>query len=53
MCVFLTVNLKLNAHSERPALNQKRDESHVERIVRAVNHCRLGLLAGYTTYRYS
>jgi imidazolonepropionase-like amidohydrolase len=28
-----------------------RDESHVERIVRATNHARAALLAGYTTYR--
>jgi imidazolonepropionase-like amidohydrolase len=28
-----------------------RDESSVERIVRATNHVRAGLLAGYTTYR--
>ena len=33
-------------------MNQKRDESFVERIVRAVNHCRVALLAGYTTYRW-
>ena len=37
--------------SETPSTQQKRDESFVERIVRAINHCRLGLLAGYTTYR--
>lgn len=37
--------------SERPSVNQKRDESIVERTVRAVNHCRIALLAGYTTYR--
>ena len=37
---------------ENPSVNQKRDESFVERIVRSVNHCRIGLLAGYTTYRY-
>lgn len=28
-----------------------RDESVVERIVRATNHCRRALLSGYTTYR--
>jgi imidazolonepropionase-like amidohydrolase len=28
-----------------------RDESMVERVVRATNHCRAALLAGYTTYR--
>ena len=37
--------------SEAGALKQKRDESMTERIVRAVNHCRTALLAGYTTYR--
>jgi imidazolonepropionase-like amidohydrolase len=28
-----------------------RDESLVERVIRATNHCRTTLLAGYTTYR--
>jgi imidazolonepropionase-like amidohydrolase len=28
-----------------------RDESLVERVIRATNHCRAALLAGYTTYR--
>ena len=32
---------------------QKRDESVVERIVRATHHCRTALLSGYTTYRYA
>ncbi|KAL4945817.1 hypothetical protein BDV06DRAFT_229717 [Aspergillus oleicola] len=41
----------LHAYSERASLQQKRDESIAERIVRAVNHCRIALLAGYTTYR--
>ncbi|KAH9884073.1 hypothetical protein F4778DRAFT_574534 [Xylariomycetidae sp. FL2044] len=41
----------LHAYDENPSLNQKRDESFTERIIRAVNHCRIGLLAGYTTYR--
>ncbi|KUJ13381.1 uncharacterized protein LY89DRAFT_709195 [Mollisia scopiformis] len=41
----------LHSYDERPSLNQKRDESVVERIVRAVNHCRTSLLSGYTTYR--
>ncbi|KAL1969666.1 hypothetical protein VTN77DRAFT_8219 [Rasamsonia byssochlamydoides] len=41
----------LHAYSETPALNQMRDESLVERVIRAVNHCRDALLAGYTTYR--
>ncbi|OQV03846.1 hypothetical protein CLAIMM_08834 [Cladophialophora immunda] len=41
----------LHSYDEAVALVQKRDESFVERIIRAVNHCRVGLLAGYTTYR--
>jgi hypothetical protein len=41
----------LHAYSETPALNQMRDESFVERIVRATNHCKAALLSGYTTYR--
>lgn len=41
----------LHSYDETPSLQQKRDESVVERIVRAVNHCRVALLAGYTTYR--
>jgi imidazolonepropionase-like amidohydrolase len=41
----------LHAYSEASSLNQMRDESFVERIVRATNHCRIALLAGYTTYR--
>ncbi|EMC99128.1 hypothetical protein BAUCODRAFT_65242 [Baudoinia panamericana UAMH 10762] len=41
----------LHAYSQTPALNQMRDESLVERIIRATNHCRAALLAGYTTYR--
>jgi imidazolonepropionase-like amidohydrolase len=41
----------LHSYDEAPSLNQKRDESFVERILRAANHCRVGLLAGYTTYR--
>lgn len=41
----------LHSYDENPSTNQKRDESFVERIIRAVNHCRIGLLAGYTTYR--
>jgi len=36
---------------EAGALVQKRDESIPERIVRGVNHCRIALFAGYTTYR--
>lgn len=45
------VNLALTASSERPAAEQQRDESIVERVVRATNHVRTALLAGYTTYR--
>lgn len=41
----------LHPYSETPALNQMRDESYVERIVRATNHVRKALMAGYTTYR--
>ncbi|KAK5143646.1 hypothetical protein LTR04_001827 [Oleoguttula sp. CCFEE 6159] len=41
----------LHPYSETPALNQMRDESLVERVIRATNHCRAALLAGYTTYR--
>lgn len=41
----------LHASAETSPLNQERDESFVERILRATNHCRAALLAGYTTYR--
>ncbi|KAI0131428.1 hypothetical protein F4814DRAFT_168719 [Daldinia grandis] len=41
----------LHPYSEVSALNQMRDESFVERVVRATNHARAGLMAGYTTYR--
>jgi imidazolonepropionase-like amidohydrolase len=41
----------LHAYSETPSLNQERDESFVERIVRATNHAKAALEAGYTTYR--
>ena len=44
-------HLLLHSYSETPSLSQMRDESFVERIVRATNHCRAALLAGYTTYR--
>lgn len=37
--------------SERPSEEQMRDESIVERTVRATNHLRNALLSGYTTYR--
>lgn len=38
-------------NSERSSTEQERDESIVERTVRATNHVREALLAGYTTYR--
>ncbi|KAK6860362.1 hypothetical protein PG995_003998 [Apiospora arundinis] len=41
----------LHPYSEVSSLNQMRDESAVERIVRATNHARAALQAGYTTYR--
>lgn len=44
-------HILLHAYSETPSLNQMRDESLVERVIRATNHCRTALLAGYTTYR--
>lgn len=44
-------HILLHAYSEASSLNQMRDESIVERVIRATNHCRTALLAGYTTYR--
>ncbi|KAF7189420.1 hypothetical protein HII31_09265 [Pseudocercospora fuligena] len=41
----------LHPYQETPSLNQMRDESIIERTIRATNHCRAALLAGYTTYR--
>ncbi|KAI0884565.1 amidohydrolase [Annulohypoxylon maeteangense] len=41
----------LHPYSEVSPLNQMRDESFVERIVRATNHVKAALMAGYTTYR--
>jgi imidazolonepropionase-like amidohydrolase len=41
----------LHAFSETPSINQMRDENFAERVIRAVNHCRKALLAGYTSYR--
>lgn len=41
----------LHSYAETPAFNQMRDESLVERIIRATNHARDALLAGFTTYR--
>ncbi|RDW80219.1 hypothetical protein BP6252_04857 [Coleophoma cylindrospora] len=41
----------LHEYSETPSLYQMRDESLVERVVRATNHAKAALKAGYTTYR--
>ncbi|KAG7843771.1 hypothetical protein KL941_004753 [Ogataea angusta] len=41
----------LHSYDEADNAKQKRDESFVERIIRATNHCRAALMAGYTTYR--
>ncbi|PQE07458.1 amidohydrolase protein [Rutstroemia sp. NJR-2017a BBW] len=41
----------LHAYAHTPSLPQERDESLPARILRASIHCRLALLAGYTTYR--
>ncbi|KAI0142540.1 amidohydrolase [Hypoxylon sp. NC0597] len=41
----------LHPYSDVSSLNQMRDESFVERIVRATNHVKAALMAGYTTYR--
>ena len=41
----------LHSYSETPSINQERDESAVERILRASNHLKAALKAGYTTYR--
>ncbi|OIW28256.1 hypothetical protein CONLIGDRAFT_370487 [Coniochaeta ligniaria NRRL 30616] len=41
----------LHPYSETSSLHQMRDESLVERVVRATNHVRAALMAGYTTYR--
>lgn len=41
----------LHPYSEASSLNQERDESLVERVLRASNHCRAALKVGYTTYR--
>ncbi|KAF9871548.1 amidohydrolase [Colletotrichum karsti] len=41
----------LHSYDEASSTIQERDESVVERIVRATNHLRLALLSGYTTYR--
>ncbi|TKA63551.1 hypothetical protein B0A55_11166 [Friedmanniomyces simplex] len=44
-------HILLHAYSEASSTAQMRDESLVERIIRATNHCRAALLAGFTTYR--
>ncbi|KAK4200611.1 putative Xaa-Pro dipeptide hydrolase [Triangularia verruculosa] len=41
----------IHSYEERNGTQQMRDQSAVERIVRATNHARAALLAGYTTYR--
>ncbi|OTA92582.1 hypothetical protein M434DRAFT_74419 [Hypoxylon sp. CO27-5] len=41
----------LHPYSDVSSLDQMRDESFVERIVRATNHVKAALMAGYTTYR--
>jgi imidazolonepropionase-like amidohydrolase len=41
----------LHPYAETSSLHQMRDESLVERVVRATNHVRSALMAGYTTYR--
>ncbi|ORX35474.1 hypothetical protein BD324DRAFT_632982 [Kockovaella imperatae] len=41
----------LHSYDETPSINQERDESEVERILRASNHLKAALKAGYTTYR--
>ncbi|KAK5118401.1 hypothetical protein LTR62_002915 [Meristemomyces frigidus] len=41
----------LHPYTETPSLHQMRDESIIERTIRATNHCRSALLAGFTTYR--
>ncbi|OTB04888.1 hypothetical protein M426DRAFT_320469 [Hypoxylon sp. CI-4A] len=40
-----------SSYSGVPSINQMRDESFVERVVRATNHAKAALYAGYTTYR--
>lgn len=41
----------LHGYSETPSINQERDEGLIERTIRATNHCRAALKAGFTTYR--
>ncbi|KAK4168628.1 putative Xaa-Pro dipeptide hydrolase [Cladorrhinum sp. PSN259] len=41
----------IHDYNERNGTQQMRDQSAVERTIRASNHARAALLAGYTTYR--
>ena len=41
----------LHSYDEADNAKQKRDESFVERVIRAINHCKIALMSGYTTYR--
>ena len=41
----------LHSYDEADNARQKRDESFVERVIRATNHCKIALMSGYTTYR--
>ncbi|KAH9896152.1 amidohydrolase [Xylariomycetidae sp. FL2044] len=49
--VDVHTHIFLHPYSETPSLYQMRDESFVERVVRATNHAKAALMAGYTTYR--
>jgi len=44
-------HILIHSYSSASSKNQERDESLVSRIIRATNHCRAALKAGYTTYR--
>ncbi|KAK0633110.1 hypothetical protein B0T14DRAFT_533382 [Immersiella caudata] len=48
---FVDSHTHIFLYEERNATEQMRDESIVERTVRATNHAQAALLAGYTTYR--
>jgi imidazolonepropionase-like amidohydrolase len=41
----------LHGYNETASQHQMKDESIIERTIRATNHARTALLAGYTTYR--
>lgn len=41
----------LHSYDECDNAKQKTQESLVERVIRSVNHCKIALMAGYTTYR--